>query len=151
MRYLIAFGLFSLGVMFGFLIAALFTGSKFFELSEQVAFQKTRAEDLAVKLEKLNGGRAYWEVSEQVSPLERRVKSNRQLNITTGSPNIIGQSKPLTSIRAPSFCVEVDFSQFPYLHKFIQSGQERFLRSPGNMILYAINRLYDLVDHREVE
>lgn len=49
----------------------------------------------------------------------------------------------------PSMCYEIDFSQYPFLYEFIQSGQERFLRSPENMILYAVKKFYDLVNCRQ--
>jgi hypothetical protein len=55
MRILIAFGLLFMGVMIGFLISSLFTGSKLFELSEQISFQKSRADELAEKLIKMVG------------------------------------------------------------------------------------------------
>lgn len=53
MRYLIAFGLLSLGAMIGVIIAALFTGRKLYELSEQISFHKARADELSEKLRRL--------------------------------------------------------------------------------------------------
>jgi hypothetical protein len=53
MQYLIAFGLLSLGAIIGFLISALFTGNKLFELAEQISFQTARADELGKKLRRL--------------------------------------------------------------------------------------------------
>jgi hypothetical protein len=62
-----------------------------------------------------------------------------------------GEREEKKPAKIPSLCIEVNFNQFPYLHEFILSGQERFLRSPENMIIYAVKRFMDLVDCRKGE
>lgn len=89
-----------------------------------------------------------------VNPASEKIKESGKVNQTITTklpPTLVDQFKPLPLKIIPSLCIEVDFSQYPFLYEFIKSGQERYLRSPENMIIYAVKRFMDLADCRKGE